>query len=188
MNWAQPRSIIKYTLDSLLTQYVIITATIVTWRSSLTLLDAFLFPNDWMLSNVSSFVIGLAGSILLFALETPLNQLANHIQRIRRSYWLRLLYEDAIFLTVFAAESLMWRGGWNLNAMFIIADPMVGGWVNHAIGTVLLLSLQLFSFVGSCGCARDGHDIASETEVDSIYATKYLRVLDQYLRERKEVT
>jgi len=147
-------------------------ATIVSWRSSLTLLDIFLFPNDWMLSNWTSLVIGLAGSILLFALETPLSQLANRIQRMRHSYWLRLLYEDAIYFAVFAAESLLWRGGWNLNVLFIITDPMVGGWVNISVGSVLLLSLQLFSYASACGCARDGQDTIAG---DAIYATKYLR-------------
>ena len=74
---------------------------------------------------------------------------------------LLLLFDDAVCLLLFASEAFLWRGVWNLNATFLIADPCLGGWVNHAAGTAVLMLLQLFSYVGVCGCARDD-DVPSD--------------------------
>ena len=56
---------------------------------------------------------------------------------------------------LFACEAFLWRGVWNLNATFMFSDLFLGGWINHAVGTVVMMPLQLFSYVGVCGCARD---------------------------------
>lgn len=68
---------------------------------------------------------------------------------------LLLVYDDLVCLMVFVCEAFLWRGVWNLNATFMFSDLFLGGWVNHAAGTVILMSLQLFSYVGICGCGRD---------------------------------
>jgi len=86
-----------------------------------------------------------------------------------------LAFDDVVCLLLFASEAFLWRGVWNLNATFMISDLFLGGWVNHAAGTVILTALQLFSYVGICGCARD-HDSppeegASLTVFLTIYAT-----------------
>jgi len=70
--------------------------------------------------------------------------------------WHRLIFDDVITFLLFASEAFLWRGAWNLNARFLIEDTLVGGWTNHVIGTALLMSFQLFSYVGSCGCSTDG--------------------------------
>lgn len=72
--------------------------------------------------------------------------------------WRRLAVDDLVTFVQFASEAFLWRGAWNLNARFLIPDPCVGGWVNLALGTALLMSLQLFSYVGGCGTAVDGLD------------------------------
>ena len=68
---------------------------------------------------------------------------------------LLLVYDDSVCLLLFACEAFLWRGVWNLNATFMIADLFLGGWINHAAGTVIMMTLQLFSYVGVCGCAVD---------------------------------
>ena len=72
--------------------------------------------------------------------------------------WRRLVVDDVITLAQFISESLMWYGTWNLNAQFIIPDPFLGGWVNHAIGTFLMMSLQIFGYVSGVGCSLDFPD------------------------------
>jgi len=68
---------------------------------------------------------------------------------------LLLIYDDAVCFLLFFCEAFLWRGVWNLNATFMFSDLFLGGWVNHAAGTVIMMALQLFSYVGICGCARD---------------------------------
>ena len=68
---------------------------------------------------------------------------------------LLLVYDDSVCLLLFACEAFLWRGVWNLNATFMIADLFLGGWVNQAAGAVIMMILQLFSYVGVCGCALD---------------------------------
>jgi hypothetical protein len=80
-------------------------------------------------------------------------------------------------------EIFLWRGGWNLNTIFIVEDPLVGGWVNHCIGTFLLMSLQLFSYAGACGCALD----ITQSERGIMFATKYLRHYFRHRIEKAEV-
>ena len=75
---------------------------------------------------------------------------------------LLLVYDDAVCLLLFACEAFLWRGVWNLNATFLLSDLLVGGWVNHAAGTVIMMTLQLFSYVGICGCALDDDPPADE--------------------------
>ena len=74
-------------------------------------------------------------------------------------------------MILYVFHLFLWRGGWNLNATYMISDQMVGGWVNHICGTVALMLLQLFSYASVVGCAVDGGDINGE----SIYPTLYLR-------------
>jgi len=74
---------------------------------------------------------------------------------------LLLVFDDTVCLTLFVCEAFLWRGVWNLNATFMLSDLFLGGWVNHAAGTVVLMVLQLFSYVGICGCARDD-DVPSD--------------------------
>lgn len=180
VNWRDPLSVFRYSLDSMFTQYFILTMTIVSWRCSLALLDIFMYPHDWLLSNLVSTGAGFAATIVIFALETPCSRINAYLQE--KGHWLRLIYEDIVYLVVFGAVSLIWRGTWNLNVIFIFTDPKVGGWVNLGIGTFLLMSLQLMSYAGCCGCAFDGRD---SNPRDAFYPTKYIRA---YIQQRQQIT
>jgi len=86
-----------------------------------------------------------------------------------------LVYDDAVCLLLFACEAFLWRGVWNLNATFMIADPRLGGWLNHAVGSLILFALQLFSYVGICGCARDQDTPTDEGNPAANHSTRTQR-------------
>ena len=75
--------------------------------------------------------------------------------RWKSSFYRSLAFDQTITMLQYFSSLLLWRGAWNLNMRFVISDPLVGGWVNHVIGTVLLMSLQQFSIIGSCDCSMD---------------------------------
>ena len=97
--------------------------------------------------------VNLVNHIMLISLniKTAL-QMSRHCENSR---WASFAWDHIVNLTVVVCEGFLWYGLWRLNARFVIADPYVGGWVNHIIGTVLLIPLQLFSYAGSCGCSVD---------------------------------
>ena len=162
---------LKYVIDCLFTMYVVTTLTILSWRSALCLIEIYFFPTDKFISDLVSFLSGLAACITLFAVEPKLNYIKTYQERNCHSWWLTLLYEDLVYAVVFVSEWFLWRGGWNLNTSYVIADPLIGGWVNFVIGTVLLFALQLFSFVGGCGCSLDGQ----KSPNDVMFSTEYIR-------------
>jgi hypothetical protein len=59
----------------------------------------------------------------------------------------------AFFLLMF-----LWRGAWHLNTRYLILDQTLGGWVNHAVGSAVLMVTGTFSLVGSAGVDLDGTD------------------------------
>jgi len=87
----------------------------------------------------------------------------------------RTIYEDVVNTLAFIVMAFLWRGAWNLNAKFMIEDELIGGWVNHVIGTALLIALQVLEMVGGCGCPVDGDDIV--TSSGGFFHTEYLRHL-----------
>lgn len=182
---SNPLSVLKYCLDSLLTQYVILTATILTWRSLLTVLGHVLSDVGGSLgADVTSLLIGLVATVLLFAAEPAFAFVGARLDDVGGRWW-RLVWEDVAFFVVFVGEGFLWLGAWNINATYLIADPLVGGWVNHAIGTSALFALQLFSYAGACGCSIDWMEPGETVTVDGgFYSTRYLR---HFLSHRRQV-
>ena len=67
----------KYTGDCVLTQYVILPLTFVSWRSMLTLYDILLSADDDALkADVMSACIGLGLCSICFAVEVPFAKVA----------------------------------------------------------------------------------------------------------------
>ncbi len=46
----------------------------------------------------------------------------------------KLIYEDIVNILVILALVLLWRGGWQLNEMYILEDKRIGGPVTHVVG------------------------------------------------------
>ncbi len=46
----------------------------------------------------------------------------------------KLIYEDIVNIFVILALVLLWRGGWQLNEMYILEDKRIGGPVTHVVG------------------------------------------------------
>jgi len=64
---------LKYTGDCLLTQYVILPLTFVSWRSMLTLYDIILAADeDALKADIMSAFIGLGLCSVCFAIEVPI--------------------------------------------------------------------------------------------------------------------
>lgn len=116
------------------------------------------------------FAIGYSTCIVLFACEELIAKMTVYLEK-KGHPWGKLAWENSIFCLTTFTLVFIWRGVWHLNVYYTISDPFVGGWMCLAIGTVLLMALQLFSFVGFTGCAVDG----TATGRDAIYPTQYLR-------------
>ena len=68
---------LKYTGDCVLTQYVILPLTFVSWRSMLTLYDILLSADeDPLTADIVSACIGLGLCSICFAIEVPLAKVA----------------------------------------------------------------------------------------------------------------
>ena len=164
-----------YILDALFSHFILLTTTIVFWRSGWNLYGHFWFPDDALKSDWTALIVGYGLCGFMFSLEQGLRKLTRAIQDRcedkRGGDVLRLLWEDFIYIVVYACHIFLWRGGWNLNARFLYADPLWGGLVNHVVGTTLLMSLQMFSYASAVGSAVDG----SEPNGLAFWPTRYLR-------------
>lgn len=72
VKWRKANSVAKYTADSLFSYYVIMTLTIMTWRSTLALYDIILAFDDPVTADIVSTVIGFLLCTLVFVAEEGL--------------------------------------------------------------------------------------------------------------------
>lgn len=78
LRWRSWRSLLRYTADCVLTQYVILPLTFVSWRSMLTLYDIILAADeDALKADIISACIGLGLCSICFAVEVPLAKVEN---------------------------------------------------------------------------------------------------------------
>jgi len=76
--WRSCRSVLEYISDCLLTQYIILPLTFVSWRSMLTLYDILLGADvDPLRADIISASTGLVLCIVCFAIEIPLAKVSN---------------------------------------------------------------------------------------------------------------
>ncbi|ESN98105.1 hypothetical protein HELRODRAFT_193091 [Helobdella robusta] len=98
-------------------------------------------------------------------------------------HWKLLAYENSIYMVAFISEALLWIGAWNVNSSYIIPDQQIGGWVNHLVGTFMLILCGIMSYGGACGCCDDSSilagclDMVVPTKFHHIYPIKYLRTM-----------
>ena len=161
----------KFALAGFYTQFVIITSNVAIWRGMWNVLDAFLFPEDPLTSFVSSLVLGYLILLQMFALEYPASETATRLDGYPRQY--KIIFENILVFIATWATLLVWRGAWELVVHYVIPDKVVGGWTCHWIGTVGLLTLQVFRNVATNGIDRDGAYEGGE----GLYPTKYIRAL-----------
>jgi len=159
-----------FILDCCFTQFIIVPSSICIWRAIWNILDAFVFPHLHEWSDLVSLTAGFVGISVFFLLQYPTSFVS---QRLDKYPWPKLVFEDVMFLMLTWLNLLLWRGGWNLCENHFLPDPHLGGWVSHCIGTVGLLSMQVFNNVGLHGIVRDG----SYSNGEGFYPTQYLRIL-----------
>ena len=67
----QSDSRLLFFIDVLFCQFVVVTCNILVWRGVWNVYDAFLYPEDHLLSDVVSLVLGYVLCIVLFFLQWP---------------------------------------------------------------------------------------------------------------------
>lgn len=151
------------------------TSTVCIWRSIWNILDAFIFPQRHYRSDVVCLIAGSI-SVLLFHLASyPLSLVSDFLQSRR---FIKLFFEDSIFLVLTWTNLLMWRGGWNLCIYHFLSPDgpsgvLLGAWLSHFIGTFGLMAFQLFNNVGLHNVERDGIYDGG----DGFDTVKYVRAL-----------
>ena len=128
---------------------------------------------------------GAAGTVLLFALQVPLGQISSAIERKYPKYKiLKIIYEDTIYIVVLVTMLLLWRGCFNLNATYMIVDPLLGGAVNLAAGLFVLICLRVFNTVAMCDWSLDGNDVGG----DAFFPTWYMYLYTGSYKSNKDAT
>ena len=159
----------NYFLDCLLTHFLILGLVISTWRGLWNFQLAIFFPDDIVYGDHFCLALGTALAVLMFALEEPLASGALAVEK--HGFWWKLLYEDVCYFVIFFLHGILWRGAWNCTVHYLITDPEKGGWLCFCIGSVGLLVLQNFSYVGGMGVTVDGMDPGR----DAFYPTRFVR-------------
>ena len=149
-------------------QLVVLGIAIVCWRCSFNLIDEFIFPGEKLKSDAVTAVAGAVGCVLFLCLQVPLGKVSESLARIQ---FLKVLWEDTMYLFIFGVLALLWRGVWNLNAEYLIKELPLGAWVNHVLGTAGLMAMQTFGEVSAFGMLRDGQDPKGE----AFFPIDYLR-------------
>lgn len=72
IDFESPTNAQLYVLDCCLTQFLVLTVTILDWRSCMSLIDFFLYPDNALLADLVSAAIGLTVAGILFALDVQL--------------------------------------------------------------------------------------------------------------------
>lgn len=117
---------------------VVVTPTVIVyWHSAWTLMDLYIYPNDQMISNTITAVIGWFLNLLLCVFQTHFSEYLNP-DRGRVTYFvLSRLYTVVAGIACIGAV----RGMWNLmNHCIEDTAPMLLG--STAAGTVLLAALK----------------------------------------------
>ena len=161
---------LKYVLDSCFSHFFLLGLTVLSWQGMWNVLGSFIYPDDATFSDFFCLALGYALLFVLFLTEELLAAATVWISK--HGFYCKLIWEDVVYTAVFICTGILWRGGWNLTATYVIPDIEVGGWVCFVLGSVLLISLQLLSFVCCHGIAMDG----TEPGREAFYPTKYLRV------------
>ena len=152
------------------------------WRGIWNVLDETLFPDNLLLSDVTSLALGYIILILLFLLEYPASRISSCLER-KKLPTAKILFEDFVMAVATWGVLMIWRGAWDLLHSYFFPDKLVGGWVSHAIGVTGLLILQGFGNVGTNGIDVDG----SYPGGAGIFQTRYLRLIFGKESEKKNV-
>ncbi len=173
-----------FALDVCFTQLIVVSLNVLVWRGMWNILDAFLFPENHLKSDLASLIIGYSIMIVLFLLQYPMSLLSAKLDNKNRC--VKIAYEDVIIALATWGVLNVWRAEWDFLKKYFLPDPFVGGWVCHWIGTVGLMALQGFANVGTNGIDIDG----SYKNGEALFPTEFLRplVIDRYHAKKEKVS
>jgi len=174
-------SLLYYTLDVLLTIFVILSSVVLLWVGLWQLGDALILPNSILLSYIVCLGAGYTCTAFLFILQNPLELLLDHLTGPERGQVSRC--SAACIDVVYNCLStvvvlLLWRGLWGFIKTFVLIDNaqtlpkhVLLGWTFHAVGFVSMILLQVGRTLGSVGCAVDGEHLIRSSVVSHIDET-----------------
>ena len=128
---------VKYCIDHIFSQLVIVSFVTVVWRSLWNILNDVLLPDNAVMSNLATLLAGHVLAILSIALQTPVKNISARLDS-KCLCW-RLIVDLANTLVAIVAVICVWRGYWNLIEKYVLPDPVNGGWFCHVVGYFGLL-------------------------------------------------
>ena len=184
----QPDSVIRYTVDSAVSHFIIVPLVVQVWRGLWNILDIYIYPENLVLSYSVCLGVGYAAMVLLFMLEWPLVWLAKKLHQ--RHWFLELVFEDIYKLLTILASLLLWRGGWGfVKDYLLVTQPLA--WTAHGVGTVFMMLLQVASTISAAAILRDCEfgqgtgipfKVAYFTHFYDLYSAHRRRMVRHYLQ------
>lgn len=167
-----------YILDCAFSVCVIGTLVVFVWRGTWSLLDTYLYPENFVISTWLSLGIGYGIVGLTFLLQPPIKYLAKELSGIPR-----LLIVDLYLLFSFCGTVNVWRGIWNLlNIYFFPKNPLLSYSLSHIVPFLLLVLINSSNSILVRGVYIDGEEAGSQC-VD--FPCYYLRLFFQSKRKKK---
>lgn len=97
-------------------------------------LGHLIIPDNVTKSDLVCLAGGYILILLVFLLEEPLAFVTHKLAQ--KGFYYKLVWEDTIYAIIFILHGILWRGGWNVTATYVIPDPELGGWVCFICGTI----------------------------------------------------
>ncbi|XP_034944444.1 uncharacterized protein fusl isoform X3 [Chelonus insularis] len=125
-------------LDAIFSTFVAAPAVVGYWRGTWTLSDFYIYPEDPMMSNMASIVIGYGGLFFFNAIQHVLNDIL-HPDKHRLCYYVGSRVYTAVF--GFCCVNA-WRGGWRVLHFYTEDNP------NTVIATTVIALAALVVMKG----------------------------------------
>ncbi|CAG7837060.1 unnamed protein product [Allacma fusca] len=144
-----PKLKCSYLLDCLVSVILAASLVVLSWRGLWELADLYLYPDEQIISAVTSLAFGYALVLLLLTCQPYINKTIERLEG-----WLRLIFADLVTFVGFVGCVFAWRGLWMLYDEYL--GTLSGNWVTCIIGGLGSMILGCISTVVVRGVAVDG--------------------------------
>lgn len=159
-----------YILDCLFSIVIVGTLVVFVWRGVWLLVDVFLFPDDYILSNWSSLVLGYLSVGLAFMLQPAMKYLCERLTGVSR-----LLVADIFILFALFGTVNVWRAIWNLLDIYFLPDNLeLSGWITAWVSLIVLFLCRCSNSLLVRGVYIDAEEPGGDCAVFPCY---YLRII-----------
>ncbi|XP_060863733.1 uncharacterized protein LOC132940260 isoform X2 [Metopolophium dirhodum] len=169
-----------YVLDSFFSVCIIGSLVVIVWRGVWSLMDNYLYPDDYNTSAILSLVIGYSVVLLAFALQPAIKKLVNKVNGFKR-----ILFVDVYLLFSFFGAVNVWRGVWAMLDIHFIPDaPITSYWVSHIACFGFLVLLNSSNSILVRGVYIDAEEDGTQC-VD--FPCYYVRLLVQKRKRKRQI-